>query len=241
MNISDRLQHLIQNQDTPCHFDLYERYFTRRTSLQVWSTKIISYYSSVYFQIADLVLHWDALIISLILSWRLYKVFVSLPHHSRTSLCSRIPGLSQAYIQARWSVERHLADVCGMVLLGTLLKPHILTCLSTVFSRGFGQHPVVCFHLGQRNGALGRSTSSWCHKGAFFSHRRVRWNIHHHDLGRSSSDLIAGLSLMFIYRTKLLVPWLIVVGSCLPPAAPCASVLIRTCRAGTPCAESVAS
>jgi hypothetical protein len=59
MNISDRLQHLIQNQDTPCHFDLYEPYFTRRTSLQI----------------ADLVLHWDALFISVVLSWRLYKVY----------------------------------------------------------------------------------------------------------------------------------------------------------------------
>jgi hypothetical protein len=109
-----------------------------------------------------------------------------------------------------------------MVLLGTLLKPHILTYLSTVFSRGFGQHSVVCFHLGQCNGALDRSTSSWCHKGAFFSHRRVRWSIHYHGLGRSLSDLIAGLSLMFIYHTKLLVPWLTMVCSCLPPAVPCA-------------------
>jgi len=59
LNISDRLQHLIQNQNTPCHFDLYEPYLTRRTSLQI----------------ADLVLHWDALLISIILSWRLYKVY----------------------------------------------------------------------------------------------------------------------------------------------------------------------
>jgi len=59
MNISDRLQHLIRNPATPCHLDLYEPYFTRRTSLQI----------------ADLVLHWDALFISLILSWRLYKVY----------------------------------------------------------------------------------------------------------------------------------------------------------------------
>lgn len=41
MNISDRLQNLIQNPDTPCHFDLYQPYFTKRTSLQVWITKII--------------------------------------------------------------------------------------------------------------------------------------------------------------------------------------------------------
>jgi hypothetical protein len=47
--------------------------------------------------------------------------------------------------------------------------------------------------------------------------------------------------LMFIYHTKLLVPWLVLVRSCLPPAAPCASVLIRTYRAGTPCTASVAS
>jgi len=58
-NISDRVQHLIQNPDTPCHFDLYEPYFARRTSLQI----------------ADLILNWDALFISLILSWRLYKVY----------------------------------------------------------------------------------------------------------------------------------------------------------------------
>jgi len=58
-DINDRLQNLIQNPDTPCHFDLYQPYFTRRTSLQL----------------ADLVLHWDALFISLILSWRLYRVY----------------------------------------------------------------------------------------------------------------------------------------------------------------------
>ena len=45
INISDRLQHLVENPDTPCHFDLYRPYFTRRTSLQVRFTKIMSQYS----------------------------------------------------------------------------------------------------------------------------------------------------------------------------------------------------
>lgn len=88
--------------------------------------------------------------------------------------------------------------------------------LRAVFSRGFGQHPVVCFHLGQCNGALGRSTPSRCHKEAVFSHRRVRRNIHHYDCGTLSPDHIARPSLMFIYLTKLLVPWLMMVCSCLP-------------------------
>lgn len=54
-----------------------------------------------------------------------------------------------------------------------LLEQHISTYLFTVRPRGFGQHPAVRLLFGQRNGALGRSTSSWCHKGAFFAHRRV--------------------------------------------------------------------
>ena len=128
-----------------------------------------------------------------------------------------------------------------MFLLDILLLLHILTYHSTVFSRRFSQHSAVRFHLGQRNGALGRSTSSWCHKETFFSHHRVRWNIHHHDLSMSSSNPISGLSLMFIHYTKLLVPWLMLVCSFLLLATPCASVLIRTCRAGIPCAMKIAS
>lgn len=42
------------------------------------------------------------------------------------------------------------------------------------------------------------------------------------------------------FITKLLVPWLMMVRSCLPPAASCASVLIRTYRAGTPRDERIA-
>jgi len=58
-NIQDRWRHLIRNPDTPCHIDLFEPYFTRRTPLQI----------------ADVILHWDALFISIVLSWRLYKVY----------------------------------------------------------------------------------------------------------------------------------------------------------------------
>ncbi|KAI0297017.1 hypothetical protein B0F90DRAFT_1635111, partial [Multifurca ochricompacta] len=59
MNINDRLYHLIERPDTPCHINLYSQYFTRRLALQI----------------ADLMLHWDALLISIYLSWRLYKVY----------------------------------------------------------------------------------------------------------------------------------------------------------------------
>jgi hypothetical protein len=85
-----------------------------------------------------------------------------------------------------------------------------------VFSRGFGQHPVVRFLFDQCNGTLGRSTPSWCHKEAFFSHRRVRRNIYNYDRGTLSSDPITGLWLMFICYTKLLIPWLMLVCFCLP-------------------------
>ncbi|KAI0261929.1 hypothetical protein BC834DRAFT_411787 [Gloeopeniophorella convolvens] len=54
-----RMQHLIENPGTPCQLDLYSPYYTKRIS----------------FQIADLVLHWTALLISLYLSWRLYQVY----------------------------------------------------------------------------------------------------------------------------------------------------------------------
>ncbi|KAH9003904.1 hypothetical protein EDB86DRAFT_3073024 [Lactarius hatsudake] len=58
-NIRDRMFHLIEKADTPCHFDLYSQYFVRRFALQL----------------ADLVLHLDALLISTYLSWRLYKLY----------------------------------------------------------------------------------------------------------------------------------------------------------------------
>ena len=85
-----------------------------------------------------------------------------------------------------------------------------------VFSRGFGQHPVVRFLFDQCNGTLGRSTPSWCHKEAFFSHRRVRRNIYNYDRGTLSSDPITGLWLMFICCMKLLIPWLMLVCFRLP-------------------------
>ena len=47
---------------------------------------------------------------------------------------------------------------------GQTLKPCTLTCLSAVFSRGFGQHSGVGFHPGQCDVALGRSTSSWTYQ-----------------------------------------------------------------------------
>ncbi|KAF8486938.1 hypothetical protein DFH94DRAFT_702089 [Russula ochroleuca] len=58
-NINGRLQHIIEAPNSPCHLELYGPYFSRRTSLQI----------------ADLALHWDALFISALLSWRLYKVY----------------------------------------------------------------------------------------------------------------------------------------------------------------------
>jgi hypothetical protein len=43
-------------------------------------------------------------------------------------------GVSHPNIQARWSAERRLADVCGTVLFsGTALKPHILTNFAQYF------------------------------------------------------------------------------------------------------------
>lgn len=58
-NIRGRIFHIIEKPDTPCHIDLYSPYFARRFALQL----------------ADLVLHIDALLISAYLSWRLYKVY----------------------------------------------------------------------------------------------------------------------------------------------------------------------
>jgi len=58
-NIGDRMQHLIANPDTPCQLNLYQPYFARRFALQT----------------ADLILNWDALLISIYLSRRLYKTY----------------------------------------------------------------------------------------------------------------------------------------------------------------------
>ncbi|KAI9512137.1 hypothetical protein F5148DRAFT_1280053 [Russula earlei] len=58
-NISDRIQHLIADPGSPCQLDFYKPYFARRFALQM----------------ADLVLHWDALFISIYLSWRLLKMY----------------------------------------------------------------------------------------------------------------------------------------------------------------------
>ena len=113
-------------------------------------------------------------------------------HHLKTSLCSRLPGLSHSYIQARWTAERRLADVCSTSFRQSAQAACIDIFLA-VFSCGFGQHPVVRFHFGQCNGALGRSTPSWCHKETFFSHCRVRWNVYYYDRGTPSSDPIVRL------------------------------------------------
>lgn len=40
---------------------------------------------------------------------------------SQTSLCSPTLDVSHRYLQARWSAEEHLADVCGKVQSGTTL------------------------------------------------------------------------------------------------------------------------
>ncbi|KAH9976622.1 hypothetical protein BGW80DRAFT_1289450 [Lactifluus volemus] len=59
MNIDDRLHHIIQDVDTPCHLDLFSGYFDKRIKLQI----------------ADLALHCTALFISIFLSWRLYLMY----------------------------------------------------------------------------------------------------------------------------------------------------------------------
>jgi hypothetical protein len=40
MNIDDRLHHIIQDVDTPCHLDLFSGYFDKRIKLQVCSTRV---------------------------------------------------------------------------------------------------------------------------------------------------------------------------------------------------------
>jgi len=59
MNLTDRMQHLIEDPGSPCHLDLLGPYFTKRFA----------------FRIADLVLHVDALLLSAYLSWRLVKMY----------------------------------------------------------------------------------------------------------------------------------------------------------------------
>jgi len=58
-NIQTRMQQFIESPDSPCQLNLLRSYFTRRFSLQI----------------ADLILHWDALLLSMYLSWRLYKIY----------------------------------------------------------------------------------------------------------------------------------------------------------------------
>ncbi len=104
-------------------------------------------------------MHWDALFISIMLSWRLYKVFVSLTTRRQT-----FAHLYQVYRKHTFRRVGPPKDILRMYavwfLLDTPLKPHILTYLPIVFSRGFGQHPAVLFHVDQRDGTLDRSTIS---------------------------------------------------------------------------------
>ena len=51
-----------------------------------------------FLQIADLALHWDALFLSMYLSWRLVKVFACLTRRSQTSLYSLTLGVSHLYL-----------------------------------------------------------------------------------------------------------------------------------------------
>jgi hypothetical protein len=51
---------------------------------------------------------------------------------------------------------------CGCMRYGLVQHCPIAACFdvfSTVLSSGFGQHPVICFHPGQCDGTVGRSTS----------------------------------------------------------------------------------
>ncbi|KAI0049731.1 hypothetical protein FA95DRAFT_1537748 [Auriscalpium vulgare] len=76
-NMSERFQNLIAGPDTPCRLDIYEPYFRTR----------------VAFQIADLILHCTALLLSVYLSWRLIKVY-------RTHTFNRVgppPGIIKIY------------------------------------------------------------------------------------------------------------------------------------------------
>jgi len=121
MNIQTRMQQLIEGPDSPCQLKLLGPYFTKRFSLQVcFVMSCLSTFSSTlmrFSQVADLVLHWDALFLSTYLSWRLYKVCVCLSHVSRVPFYLPLSDVPYSYFQARWSAERRLADVWGTCLV----------------------------------------------------------------------------------------------------------------------------
>ncbi|TFY79956.1 hypothetical protein EWM64_g4061 [Hericium alpestre] len=58
-NIRDRVQHIIENPDTPCNLDIFTPYFRTRQALQI----------------TDLVLHCVAWVIFAALSWQLLKLY----------------------------------------------------------------------------------------------------------------------------------------------------------------------
>ncbi len=104
--------------------------------------------SSICFpQTADLVLHWDALFLSIYLTWRLYKVCVCLAHVSRIPLYLPVSDVSYSYFQPCWSAERHLADVCGTWLVRPSAQLFTDGPIATVLEAGWAAESTIANHV----------------------------------------------------------------------------------------------
>ena len=104
--------------------------------------------SSICFpQTADLVLHWDALFLSIYLTWRLYKVCVCLAHVSRIPLYLPVSDVSYSYFQPCWSAERHLADVCGTWLVRPSAQLFTDGPIATVLEAGWAAESTIMNHV----------------------------------------------------------------------------------------------
>jgi hypothetical protein len=71
-----------------------------------------------------------------------------------------------------------------------LLTPELHIDTFTVLSRGLGQHPIVALRLGDRIGALGRSTSSWSYQKILVSHSGVWCDVYFNGCGMSSDMIV---------------------------------------------------
>lgn len=121
MNLSDRMQHLIEDPGSPCHLGLLGPYFTKRFAFRV---RFASLRLSSFLNPFDpdrgpcLALGCAPFLRVPLLASR---QGIRFSPRSRTYLCSLTLDVSHRYLQARRSAEKHLADVWGTDQSGTAL------------------------------------------------------------------------------------------------------------------------
>jgi hypothetical protein len=164
MNLEDRMQHLIEDQGTPCQLNLLGPYFAKRFAFQVCFPAFLSLdrfsinpgpFSPARrpglelgcarpFHLPLLASHQGICLSQ--------SPFAHLPVLTYIRCIALIPSGASARRKTSYACMRY-----GLVQHSTLAACFDIS--STVLFGGFGQHPAVRFHLGQCDGSVGRSTS----------------------------------------------------------------------------------